>query len=87
MTPRLLAENLHNDLQAPAMRLQPALAETLELGERSGALAGLVSGSGPTVAFLVPDRDAALEVQVALSASGFVALRANGPVHGARVLH
>ena len=83
----LLAEHLHNDLQAPAMRLQPALAETLELGERSGALAGLVSGSGPTVAFLVPDRDAALEVQVALSASGLVALRANGPVHGARLLH
>jgi len=83
----LLADCLHNDLQAPAMHLQPDLAATLELGERAGALAGLVSGSGPTVAFLVPDQDAALDVQVALSASGLVSVRADGPVHGARVVH
>ncbi|WIE75061.1 4-(cytidine 5'-diphospho)-2-C-methyl-D-erythritol kinase [Curtobacterium sp. MCSS17_007] len=85
--PDLLADCLHNDLQAPAMRLQPALATTLEVGEKAGALAGIVSGSGPTVAFLVADRDAALEVQVELSAAGLVALRASGPVHGARVVH
>ncbi|GAA3342827.1 4-(cytidine 5'-diphospho)-2-C-methyl-D-erythritol kinase [Curtobacterium pusillum] len=85
--PDLLADCLHNDLQAPAMRLQPALAATLEIGEKAGALAGLVSGSGPTVAFLVADRDTALEVQVELSAAGVVAVRAAGPVHGARVLH
>lgn len=85
--PGLLADCLHNDLQAPAMRLQPALATTLEIGEKAGALAGIVSGSGPTVAFLVADRDAALEVQVELSAAGLVALRATGPVHGARVVH
>ncbi len=85
--PDLLADCLHNDLQAPAMRLQPALAKTLELGEKSGALAGIVSGSGPTVAFLVADTDTALEVQVALSAIGMVAVRATGPVHGARVVH
>lgn len=83
----LLADCLHNDLQAPAMRLQPELASTLELGERAGALAGIVSGSGPTVAFLVPDTDTALDVQVALSAAGLVVLRASGPVHGARVVH
>jgi len=85
--PDLLADCLHNDLQAPAMRLQPALATTLEIGEKAGALAGIVSGSGPTVAFLVADRDAALELQVELSAAGLVALRATGPVHGARVVH
>jgi len=85
--PDLLADCLHNDLQAPAMRLQPALASTLEIGEKAGALAGLVSGSGPTVAFLVADRDTALEVQVELSAAGLVAVRAAGPVHGARVVH
>ncbi|WP_144712952.1 4-(cytidine 5'-diphospho)-2-C-methyl-D-erythritol kinase [Curtobacterium pusillum] len=85
--PDLLADCLHNDLQAPAMRLQPALATTLEIGEKAGALAGLVSGSGPTVAFLVADRDTALEVQVELSAAGLVAVRAAGPVHGARVVH
>lgn len=83
----LLADCLHNDLQAPAMRLQPELAATIEVGEKAGALAGIVSGSGPTVAFLVADRDAALEVQVELSAAGLVALRATGPVHGARVVH
>ncbi|PZF58273.1 4-(cytidine 5'-diphospho)-2-C-methyl-D-erythritol kinase [Curtobacterium sp. MCSS17_008] len=85
--PDLLADCLHNDLQAPAMHLQPALATTLEVGEKAGALAGIVSGSGPTVAFLVADRDAALEVQVELSAAGLVALRATGPVHGARLVH
>ncbi|MCL9665636.1 4-(cytidine 5'-diphospho)-2-C-methyl-D-erythritol kinase [Curtobacterium albidum] len=83
----LLADCLHNDLQAPAMRLQPGLAATIEVGEKAGALAGIVSGSGPTVAFLVADRDVALEVQVELSAAGLVALRATGPVHGARVVH
>jgi len=84
--PELLAECLHNDLQAPAMRLQPDLASTLELGEGAGALAGIVSGSGPTVAFLAADGDAALDVQVALSAGGLTAVRASGPVHGARVV-
>jgi 4-diphosphocytidyl-2-C-methyl-D-erythritol kinase len=83
----LLADCLHNDLQAPAMRLKPGLATTIEVGEKAGALAGIVSGSGPTVAFLVADRDAALEVQVELSAAGLVAVRATGPVHGARVVH
>jgi 4-diphosphocytidyl-2-C-methyl-D-erythritol kinase len=83
----LLADALYNDLQAPAMRLAPDLGETIELGERLGALAGIVSGSGPTVAFLAEDDESALELQVALSASGARAVRATGPVQGARVLH
>ena len=81
-----LAEYLYNDLQAPALHLQPELAQTLEQGELQGALAGIVSGSGPTVAFLAADADAALELQVALSASRLTVLRATGPVHGARVV-
>lgn len=81
-----LAEYLYNDLQAPALHLQPELAQTLERGELQGALAGIVSGSGPTVAFLAADADAALELQVALSASRLMVLRATGPVHGARVV-
>jgi len=84
--PHQLAEYLHNDLQAPALHLEPALAATLETGELQGALAGLVSGSGPTVAFLAADQDGALELQVALSASRLTVLRATGPVHGARVI-
>ena len=66
---RLLADALHNDLQAAALRLAPGLGGILELGEANGALAGIVSGSGPTVAFLADDADSALELQVALSAS------------------
>ncbi|WP_193509022.1 4-(cytidine 5'-diphospho)-2-C-methyl-D-erythritol kinase [Cryobacterium sp. BB736] len=83
--PHMLAACMHNDLQAAALHLEPRLAEVLELGEENGALAGIVSGSGPTVAFLAVDNDAALALQVALSASGKRVVRASGPVHGARV--
>lgn len=81
-----LAECLHNDLQAAALKLEPRLGEVLELGEKNGALAGIVSGSGPTLAFLVADDDDALELQVALAASGHRAVRVTGPVPGARIL-
>lgn len=83
--PRMLAETLVNDLQAPALHLTPDLARILELGEASGALAGIVSGSGPTLAFLAADLDSALEVQIALSAARHTAVRVTGPVHGARL--
>jgi 4-diphosphocytidyl-2-C-methyl-D-erythritol kinase len=82
----MLAEALHNDLQAPALHLEPSLAEVLELGEQNGALAGIISGSGPTIAFLAADVDSALELQVALSASRLNVVRATGPVHGARIV-
>lgn len=83
---RLLGDALLNDLQAPAIHLRPGLADILELGENNGALAGIVSGSGPTVAFLAADRDAALDLQIALSAAQLHAVRVTGPVHGARVI-
>jgi 4-diphosphocytidyl-2-C-methyl-D-erythritol kinase len=83
----MLAESLYNDLQAPALHLAPGLGRVLEIGEENGALAGVISGSGPTVAFLVADGDSALELQVALSASRLNAVRATGPVHGARLVH
>ncbi|MBF0671699.1 MAG: 4-(cytidine 5'-diphospho)-2-C-methyl-D-erythritol kinase [Salinibacterium sp.] len=82
----MLAEAMHNDLQAPALHLEPRLGKVLELGEENGALAGIVSGSGPTIAFLAADVDSALELQVALSAARLTAVRATGPVHGARVI-
>jgi 4-diphosphocytidyl-2-C-methyl-D-erythritol kinase len=85
--PRMLADALHNDLQAPALHLEPSLARVLELGEKSGALAGIVSGSGPTVAFLAPDLDGALELQIALSAARITVVRVTGPVHGARIVN
>ena len=84
--PHMLAECLFNDLQAPALILKPSLTAVLELGEQNGALAGIVSGSGPTIAFLAADLDSALELQIALSAARLTVVRATGPVHGARVL-
>ena len=53
-----------------------------------GALGGVVSGSGPTVAFLVSDNESALDLAVALTASGVASSvkRATGPVAGAHVL-
>jgi 4-diphosphocytidyl-2-C-methyl-D-erythritol kinase len=84
--PARLAEAMHNDLQAPALHLEPSLTEVIELGEQNGALAGIISGSGPTVAFLTPDVDSALELQVALSAARITVVRATGPVHGARIV-
>lgn len=81
-----LAESMHNDLQAPALKLEPGLLELLELGESLGALAGIVSGSGPTVAFLVDDPQAAAELRGVLTRRGVRALTVTGPVPGARVI-
>ncbi len=84
--PHMLAEVLHNDLQAPALHLEPQLGAVIEIGEENGALAGMISGSGPTIAFLAVDLDAALELQIALSAARLTVVRATGPVHGARLV-
>lgn len=83
-----VGKSLHNDLQAPACSLRPALSLVLEVGRDYGAFGALVSGSGPTVAFLVTDEEAGLDLAVALTASGVVGsvARATGPVHGARVI-
>ena len=85
--PHMLAETLYNDLQAPALHLEPSLAATLELGEENGALAGVISGSGPTVAVLAADLDSALELQLALEAAKLTVVRATGPVHGTRIVN
>ena len=85
--PHQLAETLYNDLQAPALHLEPSLASVLELGEQNGALAGIISGSGPTIAFLTADLDNALELQIALSAARLNVVRVTGPVHGARLVN
>jgi 4-diphosphocytidyl-2-C-methyl-D-erythritol kinase len=83
-----LGAALSNDLQAAACSLRPALRLVLDVGRDYGALGGIVSGSGPTVAFLVPDEEKSMDLTVALSSSGVVAgvVRASGPVHGARVI-
>ncbi|MCX5198943.1 4-(cytidine 5'-diphospho)-2-C-methyl-D-erythritol kinase [Streptomyces sp. NBC_00249] len=67
--PDALAATLANDLQPAALSLRPQLADTLDAGTAAGALAALVSGSGPTTAFLVRDEEAAAKVAAALEAS------------------
>jgi 4-diphosphocytidyl-2-C-methyl-D-erythritol kinase len=86
--PKAVGAALHNDLQMAACSLRPALDLVLEVGRDYGALGAIVSGSGPTVAFLVNDEEQGLDLAVALTASGVVGsvARAYGPVHGARVI-
>jgi 4-diphosphocytidyl-2-C-methyl-D-erythritol kinase len=83
-----LGRALSNDLQPAALSLQPRLEEVLSTGMEYGALGGIVSGSGPTVAFLVADTERGLDLAVALTASGAApaVIRAVGPVHGAHVI-
>jgi 4-diphosphocytidyl-2-C-methyl-D-erythritol kinase len=83
--PHALGARLGNDLQEAALSLRPELGEVLTDGLSYGALGGIVSGSGPTVAFLAAGHESAIDLAVALTASGVVsdAYRATGPAHGA----
>ena len=80
--------SLVNDLERAAISLQPTLARTLELGLAAGALGAIVSGSGPTCAFLAGSDAHSHELAEALAVfSGVRAVRrAFGPVPGAQVL-
>jgi 4-diphosphocytidyl-2-C-methyl-D-erythritol kinase len=86
--PVALGAALSNDLQPAALSLAPHLERTLAVGADTGALGALVSGSGPTIAFLVDGPESAMDLSVALTASGVAAdvRRAHGPVPGARVI-
>jgi 4-diphosphocytidyl-2-C-methyl-D-erythritol kinase len=83
-----LGHALANDLQAPAIRLRPSLAPLLEAGRQRGALGAIVSGSGPTCAFLAKDEAHQVDLASALAGAGLCrAVRvASGPVSGARVI-
>jgi 4-diphosphocytidyl-2-C-methyl-D-erythritol kinase len=85
--PDALAAALANDLQPAALSLRPELRRGLRAATDAGALAALVSGSGPTVAALAADEDAAVRVAAALAGDGvFRTVRAvHGPVPGARL--
>lgn len=82
------AKYLTNDLQPAAMKLRGSLSGILRTGVDAGALAALVSGSGPTCAFLAKNADRAVDIAIALQASGLVqrTLRATGPVKGVQVV-
>ena len=76
---------LTNDLQPAALSLQPELRRTLAAGREYGALGAIVSGSGPTCAFLAKSAPHAREIAVALTGAGVcrAVARATGPVPGA----
>lgn len=78
-----LAGCLANDLQAAALSLRPDLALTLRAGTEAGALASLVSGSGPTCAFLAADAESAGKIAALLGPAARVAA---SPAPGATVL-
>jgi 4-diphosphocytidyl-2-C-methyl-D-erythritol kinase len=83
-----LGAALTNDLQDAACSLRPDLRQTLETGAEAGALGGIVSGSGPSVVFLARSKEHAIDIAVALSATGTCrsVRRAHGPVAGARLV-
>lgn len=81
-----LAESLFNDLQAAAVFERPDLDEVIRQGVDAGALQGIVSGSGPTVALLCADPETAQDVQTTLRGAGLDPLHVHGPVPGARIL-
>ncbi len=84
--PHSLAASMHNDLEAAAVLEKPGLTEIIREGLEAGALSGIVSGSGPTIAFLCESSDSARFVQQQLEDNGRDALHVYGPVAGARVL-
>lgn len=83
-----LGRHLVNDLEAPALALRPALRRVLDEGLEFGALGAVVSGSGPTCAFLTANESAAVDLSVHLSGLGLcrAVRRVGGPVAGARIV-
>ena len=77
-----LASLLKNDLQEAALDLRPDLKKSIDAGLAAGAIAGFVSGSGPTIAFLVADADGAESLAQKLHIEGYRALAASGPAAG-----
>jgi 4-diphosphocytidyl-2-C-methyl-D-erythritol kinase len=86
--PIQLSRQLGNDLQEAALELRPELGDVLAAADRAGALAALVSGSGPTVAALALDHAHAVSVAGVMRAAEVAGeiLLVTGPVPGARVL-
>ncbi|TDQ54874.1 4-(cytidine 5'-diphospho)-2-C-methyl-D-erythritol kinase [Actinorugispora endophytica] len=83
-----LGAALANDLQRASFSLRPGLAATIAAGREAGALGAIVSGSGPTCAFLAESAPRARELAAALLESEECAetVVAHGPVQGAVVV-
>ncbi|MFJ2028770.1 4-(cytidine 5'-diphospho)-2-C-methyl-D-erythritol kinase [Streptosporangium sp. NPDC087985] len=85
---KALGAELANDLQPAAVMLRPSLARTLDAGREHGALGALVSGSGPTCAFLAESETHAEELALSLKAMDVARdlITAYGPVSGPTVV-
>lgn len=85
--PIMLSAALANDLAAASVSLRPDLRRALRAGEEAGALGQLITGSGPTVAYLARDAEHAIRVAARLSAEGlFASVRVvSGPAPGPRL--
>ncbi len=83
---RALAEELVNDLAAPALSLAPGIQTVLDTGSSLGALAGMVSGSGPTCVFLVEDAAHQTRLLDGFAGEGVYALAATSPARGAHLV-
>lgn len=83
-----LGRLLDNDLQEAACALAPELTAILEAGRGLGALGAIVSGSGPTCAFLVRDVEHGIDLAIGLSSARLAAdvRRVTGPVSGPRIV-
>ena len=82
-----VAKHLRNDLQVPATDMRADVVRVLQLGRQAGALGAMVSGSGPTCAFLCGSAEEAQQVADELAASpdcGRV-LTTSSPASGAQL--
>jgi 4-diphosphocytidyl-2-C-methyl-D-erythritol kinase len=79
---------LANDLQPVAFALRPELRRTYDLGLEAGAVGAVVSGSGPTCAFLCATAEDAEHVAAVLRIEEACAsaIATSGPAPGATVI-
>ena len=86
--PARLGPLLSNDLQPAAISLRPGLRRALAAGRELGALGVMVSGSGPTCAFLAKNRRHARDLAAALAGAGVcrTVAQVTGPAPGATIV-
>ena len=86
--PVKLGPLLSNDLQSAAISLRPGLRRALTAGRELGALGAMVSGSGPTCAFLAKNRRHARDLAAALAGAGVcrTVAQVTGPTPGATIV-
>lgn len=86
-SPRAVGLHIHNDLEVPVRQIRPDVDRMREAGYEAGALVAVVSGSGPTVAFLCESELHARDILDDLLADGaYSGTTAHGPAKGAHLI-